>query len=165
MNPFIHIIQIFYILTEYCLVIENNVTFLLLGAVDCTHIKIVSRGGSRAEVFRCRKDFFSINVQVVCDAKLKIRDILARWPGSVHDSTIFNNSQLCALLEAGHYGEYFLLGDSGYFCKKYLLTPFVRPATPMEENYNRAHIITRNTIERCFGVWKRRLPCLQKATC
>ncbi|CAH0730586.1 unnamed protein product, partial [Brenthis ino] len=55
-----------------------------------------------------------------------------------------------------------LLGDSGYFCKKYLLTPFVRPATPVEENYNRAHITTRNTIERCFGVWKRHFPCLQK---
>ncbi|CAH2099346.1 unnamed protein product [Euphydryas editha] len=132
------------------------------GAVDCTHIKIISRGGSLAESFRCRKDFFSINVQVICDAKLKIRDIIARWPGSVHDSTIFNNSHICALLEAGHYGEYFLLGDSGYFCKKYLLTPFVHPTTPMEENYNRAHITTRNTIERCFGVWKRRFPCLYK---
>lgn len=130
--------------------------------MDCTHIKIVSRGGELSEVFRCPKDFFSINVQAVCDAKLKIRDIIARWPGSVHDSTIFNNSPLCTVLGAGHYGDYFLLGDSRYFCKKYLLTPFVHPASASEEKYNRAHITTRNAVERCFGVWKRRFPCLQK---
>ncbi|CAK1596571.1 unnamed protein product [Parnassius mnemosyne] len=27
--------------------------------------------------------------------------------------------------------------------------------------YNRSHIRTRNTIERCFGVWKQRFRCLQ----
>lgn len=26
--------------------------------------------------------------------------------------------------------------------------------------YNKAHIATRNSIERAFGVWKRRFPCL-----
>lgn len=26
--------------------------------------------------------------------------------------------------------------------------------------YNKAHIRTRNTVERAFGVWKRRFPCL-----
>ncbi|KAF9416012.1 hypothetical protein HW555_006535 [Spodoptera exigua] len=29
-----------------------------------------------------------------------------------------------------------------------------------EEEYNKSHILTRNTIERCFGVWKQRFRCL-----
>lgn len=34
------------------------------GCVDCTHIRIDSPGGDRAEVFRNRKGWFSLNVQV-----------------------------------------------------------------------------------------------------
>lgn len=132
------------------------------GALDCTHVKIISRGGMPSELYRCRKGYFSINVQAVCDSNLKIRDIIARWPGSVHDCTIFNNSHLCADFERRKYGNYHLLGDSGYYNKRYLLTPFLQPRTQAEEAYNRSHINTRNTIERCFGVLKRRFPCLQK---
>lgn len=65
-----------------------------IGAIDCTHVKIISPGGEQAETYRNRKGFFSINVQTVCDAHLRIQDIVARWPGSAHDSTIFINSSL-----------------------------------------------------------------------
>ena len=34
------------------------------GCVDCTHIKIKNPGGNNAEVFRNRKGFFFLNVQV-----------------------------------------------------------------------------------------------------
>lgn len=67
---------------------------MVVGALDCTHIKIRSPGGDNAEAYRNRKNFFSINVQTICDANLKIMDIVARWPGSSHDSTIFNNSAI-----------------------------------------------------------------------
>lgn len=36
----------------------------VLGCVDCTHIPIVNPGGNHGEVYRNRKRFFSINVQV-----------------------------------------------------------------------------------------------------
>lgn len=132
----------------------------VLGAIDCTHIKIQSPGGHNAELFRNRKGYFSINVQIVCDARLNIMNIIARWPGSTHDSTIFNDSPLCADLENGQYANSFLLGDSGYPCRTYLLTPFLRPSTPAEVAYNFAHCATRNVVERCFGILKRRFPCL-----
>ncbi|KAJ8911568.1 hypothetical protein NQ315_007950 [Exocentrus adspersus] len=51
-------------------------------------------------------------------------------------------------------------GDSAYSCKEYLLTPLLNPTTVGENNYNRAQIQTRNTVERTFGVWKRRFACL-----
>jgi hypothetical protein len=55
----------------------------VLGALDCTHVPIQSVGGDRGELYRNRKGFFSINVQAICDAKLRITNIIARWPGSV----------------------------------------------------------------------------------
>lgn len=133
----------------------------IVGAIDCSHIKIQSPGGRRAELYRNRKGYFSLNVQCICDADLKLRHIVARWPGSVHDSTIFNHSPLPAEFEMGIYGNGLLLGDSGYACKAYLLTPLLNPGNRAEQNYNRAQIRTRNTVERFFGVIKRRFPCLQ----
>lgn len=35
-----------------------------------------------------------MNVQGVCDANLNFMNVVARWPGSSHDATIFNNSEL-----------------------------------------------------------------------
>ncbi|XP_063931351.1 putative nuclease HARBI1 [Zophobas morio] len=134
----------------------------VIGALDCTHVKILSPGGEQAERFRNRKGYFSINVQGVCDSELKIINIIARWPGSVHDSTIFNDSPLCADLASGVYGTDFVLGDNGYPCRSYLLTPLLNPRNRMERAYNAAHKASRNCIERCFGVLKRRFPCLSR---
>lgn len=94
-----------------------------IGALDCTHIKISSPGGNEPEIYRNRKNFFSINVQAVCDANCKFQNIVCRWPGSSHDSTIFQNSRLRVELENGVYGDHVLVGDSGYAIKPYLITP------------------------------------------
>ncbi|KAF2905903.1 hypothetical protein ILUMI_00278 [Ignelater luminosus] len=47
-----------------------------------------------------------------------------------------------------------------YALKDYMMTPLLNPTTPAEQNYNNAHIQTRNCIERCLVVWKRRFACL-----
>jgi len=36
----------------------------VIGCIDCTHIRIVNPGGNNGEVFRNRKGWFSLNVQV-----------------------------------------------------------------------------------------------------
>lgn len=133
----------------------------VVGAVDGTHIPIQNPGGSYAEVFRNRKKFFSINTQIVCGPDLQIYDIVADRPGSVHDNRIFQASVLKRKMEQGII-DGILLGDSGYGCQRYLLTPVAQPENNSEENYNKAHIRTRNTVERTIGVWKRIFPCLSK---
>jgi hypothetical protein len=50
----------------------------VLGAVDCSHVKIQSPGGANAELFRNRKGYFPINVEAICDAELKLLHIIAR---------------------------------------------------------------------------------------
>lgn len=51
-----------------------------------------------------------MNVQLVCDSDMKIINIVARCPGSAHDTTIFNNSRLRARFEAGEFENAILLG-------------------------------------------------------
>ncbi|KAI4468079.1 hypothetical protein MML48_2g00013046 [Holotrichia oblita] len=132
----------------------------VIGTIDCTHIKIQSPGGIDAEIFRNRKSYFSINVQAIANADMIFTDIVARWPGSVHDSTIFNNTAIKTRFEEGEFTNNFLLGDSGYPLRNYLLTPLANPVARAEQLYNESHIRTRNCIERVFGLWKRRFPVL-----
>lgn len=132
----------------------------VIGAVDCTHVPIQSPGGQDAEIYRNRKCFFSINVQLICDSSGYISDVVARWPGSVHDSTIFDHSHVRALLETTQEDGY-VVGDSGYACRRYLLTPLLNPVSNAEHAYNQAQTAARNCIERTNGMLKRRFPALK----
>lgn len=80
-------------------------------------MKIKNPGGDNAVQFINRKGFYSLNVQVtvtigfswlagiyflhisnflqmVVDAKLRIRNIVARWRGCTHDARIWNECRL-----------------------------------------------------------------------
>ncbi|GFU84356.1 putative nuclease HARBI1 [Trichonephila clavipes] len=108
----------------------------VIGALDGTFVRIVSPGGEDAERFRCRKNYFALNVQTIVDSDLVIRNVVARWPGSAHDSTVFNNSAACLSLKTNAlYQDFHLLGDTGYACEKYLLTPFGNPRSLSEARY------------------------------
>jgi len=132
----------------------------VIGAIDCTHVPIQSPGGDEAEIYRNQKGYFSVNVQLICDQTAYVSDIVCRWPGSVHDSTIFDNSHLRVQLEGSAHDGY-LIGDGGYPCRRYLLTPVVNPTTNAEKAYNAAHVSARNCIERTNGIIKRRFPALK----
>ncbi|GBO01216.1 Putative nuclease HARBI1 [Araneus ventricosus] len=96
----------------------------VIGALDCTFVRIVSPGGKDSERFRCRKNYFALNAQTIVNSDLVIRNVVARWPGITHDSTIFTNSAACLTLQTNSsFRNYHLLGDSRL--DKYLLTPFV----------------------------------------
>ena len=41
-----------------------------------------------------------------------------------------------------------------------MMTPLAEPCSPVENEYQRRHIKTRNLVERSIGAWKRRLNCL-----
>lgn len=62
------------------------------GIIDCTHVEIISPGGEVPEVFRNRKGYFSLNIQCVAGPEMQFFDVVTRWPGSTHDSRIFDSS-------------------------------------------------------------------------
>ncbi|XP_067145449.1 putative nuclease HARBI1 [Centruroides vittatus] len=109
---------------------------------------------TESELTSVKHDF-----SVICDGKMKIRNIVARWPGSTHDGRIFSNGSIKEKLHRGYCNGY-LVGDGGYPCLPYLTTPFLHPQNRGERRYNKAHSRARNIVERLFGVWKRRFPCM-----
>jgi hypothetical protein len=63
-------------------------------------------------------------------------------------------------LEGTNFENGVLIGNSGYACLPYLMTPYSEPVTQSERRYNRALKVTRSLIERTFGVLKRRFHVL-----
>jgi len=53
-----------------------------------------------------------------------------------------------------------LLEDSGYLLRPWLLTPVINPTTRKQQRYNSAHTRTQSVVERGFGVLKSRFRCL-----
>ncbi|XP_033646387.1 putative nuclease HARBI1 [Asterias rubens] len=132
----------------------------VIGAVDCSHIRLYGAPlGDNEHLFVNRKGFHSINAQVICDAKFNIINVVARWPGSMHDSAIFHGSRISDRFENGRFHGV-LIGDTGYALRPWLMTPVQYPATNAERRYNRSHRRTRVVIEQTFGQLKRRFPCL-----
>lgn len=69
--------------------------------IDCTNIPICSPGGDTSELYRNRKNWMSLNVQLIAGPQLQIFDVVARWPGSAHDSRIFENSRAWNIITQG----------------------------------------------------------------
>lgn len=122
----------------------------IVGVVDGTHIRIIAPSGDQEPLYVNRKNYHSINAQVICDNKNRILDLVADWPGSVHDSRVFTTSHVGVEFADGRI-DGILLGDSGYGCTNYLLTPMLNPETQQQRSYTAAHVSTRSVIERTIG--------------
>lgn len=93
-------------------------------------------------------------------------NVNALFPGSTHDAYIWSNSMvepaLRNLFNSGNEG-FFLIGDSGYPLRPWLLTVANDDETNSpEERFNNTFKKIRATIERCNGVLKMRFRCLSK---
>lgn len=141
----------------------------VVGAIDGTHISLFSPASGVFPprlVYLNRKNFLSINCQIICDSNLKIININPRYPGSVHDSAIWQMCRVKRLLHSRYLDgdrTTWLLGDSGYPVQPFLMTPIIGadPDSP-EGRYYAAHCLARNTVERCIGLLKGRFRCLLK---
>ncbi|XP_025098862.1 putative nuclease HARBI1 [Pomacea canaliculata] len=124
----------------------------VVGCIDGTHVRIQAPWRNEHE-YVCRKNYHSINVQVICNADLLFIDVVAKWPGSVHDARILRQSSIFAAFE-GHPKpvDGVMLADSGYMSREWLMTPFLNPTTRHERRYNAAHASTRCTVERAIGM-------------
>lgn len=129
----------------------------VIGAIDCIQVRISNPGGAMSEQCRNSHGWHSLNCQVVVGPDLRIFTAVVRWGGSIPDWVIFENSRLRQVLEQGEYGH--LIGDAGYQCQRYLLTPVSYPSTPAERRYNHAHASICGRAKDAFNLIRRRFQC------
>ncbi|XP_053572056.1 putative nuclease HARBI1 [Bombina bombina] len=131
----------------------------VLGAIDCIQVAL-RPPRFMEEQYKNRKQLNSLNVQMVCDAHLRIMSVHYGFPGSCNDSHILRRSPLFRTFEEGHMPEGWLLGTATYGCRPWLLTPLLNPRTPADHKYNDAHKSTHSTIEKTFEELKSKFRCL-----
>lgn len=129
----------------------------VIGTIDCIHMRISNPGGTMTEQCRNSQGWHSINCQAVVGPDLRIMTAIVRWGGSVPDWVIYENSKLRCVLEQGEYGH--LVGDAGYQCQRYLLTPVSCPSTLAEKRYNRAHSSICHRAQHAFSLIRQRFQC------
>ncbi|XP_055997773.1 putative nuclease HARBI1 [Ostrea edulis] len=137
---------------------ENLCDGILIGI--CMEVYGKTFGGVCPADVLNRKGYHSLNVMMSCDTNFVITNCVAKRPGSCHDSRVFRESTLCRQFENGQH-DGLLLGDSGYPCKTYLMTPYNNTNDVRhKERFNSALCRTRVVIEQTYGILKRRFPCL-----
>ena len=138
----------------------------VFGCVDGTHIKIQAPTGPHENDFVNRHGVYSINVQLVCDSDIQILNSVVKYPGSAHDARMLTESKFCRDFD-WHPPPVkgYVLGDSAYPLKDWLITPYLNTNINNDvakQRYNRSQSSTRQAIERCNGVLKRRFHCLKE---
>lgn len=81
----------------------------VIGTIDCTHVRIKAPSPDPFPYLN-RKQYHSINVQVICDSVNHLLNVVSRFPGGAHDSYFMQNSSVGMRLEQGAAGDAWLIG-------------------------------------------------------
>ncbi len=132
----------------------------------CTRIKSPTEN---AQDYFNYKQFFSLNIQAICDSKGLFMDVDCRWPGSVHDAKVFANSDINLKFQTRNIQQTYFTVLPGYEAiPNYLIADPAYPLTPfcMKEFQTcteNKHVIfnsilrsARNQVECAFGRLKAR---------
>ncbi|XP_026746107.1 putative nuclease HARBI1 [Trichoplusia ni] len=137
----------------------------VIGCIDGSHFHIFTPKRDIEHLFYCRKHFYSLNVQMICDSECRIINVNAKYGGATHDAFIWENSQANRYIQDINKNneQVWFLGDSGYPQRPWMMTPIPDAAegTP-EAKYNTIHGKARVVIENTFGRLKNRWRCLCK---
>lgn len=134
----------------------------VVGLIDGTHISIRAPM-EEPEAYINRKKFHSINVQVICDENMVFTNVLAGWPGSVHDSRVLRNSTVYNTAANKFPANTHLLGDGGYPLQTWLMTPYRNNGHLIADEifFNTVLSSNRQTVERSIRLLKGRWRKLQ----
>lgn len=138
----------------------------VFASVDGTHVEIVTptnRVEDPSRLYRNRKGTNSLNVMGVVSHDHKYLAVNARYPGSVHDSAVWQLSKARSCLLQNFIAGTpigFVLADKGYPCEPWVLTPIENATTESARVYNRAHKDLRKEVEMTFGETKNTWRCL-----
>lgn len=138
------------------------------GCIDGTHLPL-KRPPQNSQDHFCYKQYFSLNIQAICDSRGYFMDVDCKWPGSVHDAKVFANSTINHKMNVGQLPKTFIALLPGYEAiPNYLIGDPAHPLTPLfikeyqtcttneEVVFNNMFCSARNHVECAFGrlkVW------------
>lgn len=159
---------------ETPLEVRNNSEFFpyfkdCVGAIDITHFRATVPTEIHGR-FCGPKDGTTQNVLAAIMFDLKFTYVLAGWEGNADDSQVLNDALSRSRRLDIPEGKYYL-GNAGYGVQKGILSPYCgvrchlkefsdHPPKNERELFNLRHSSLRTTIERCFGVLKKRFRVL-----
>lgn len=139
---------------------------LCIGYIDGTEIKLAEAPVVDHEAYFSRNHIYSIKAQVVCDNKLRIRDVVVGSPGSSHDAKIFKNCSIFKNKENYVSAHQWIAGDSAYPLSDFLITPFRSNSEQLDSSkrkaFNLRHSRYRVRVEHCFGLLKEKFGSLKE---
>jgi hypothetical protein len=131
--------------------------------VDGTPVVLSQKPAVDGEVFFNRKGSYAFNIQLIVDDKKAIRFYQIGWPGSVADTTIFDKSSIVLYHDKFFSEDEYILADSGYALKSFVIVPYKQPAASLPHNriFNELFSSCRCGIEHANGIWKNRWASLK----
>lgn len=130
------------------------------GAMDGIALKIScpksTDGVTNPGDYFCQKGFYALNMQAILDPHKRFLWLSSGHIGSCPDARAFPETYLYQLLLAKAQmlidNGLFLVGDSGYFLRSFLMVPFDRPASKSpRDNFNYFLSNSRIVSECAFG--------------
>ena len=111
-----------------------------------------------------RKQYYTINVQAICDARRYFRWYSAEATGNTHDATAWGLTSLSKrLAESKVFADngFYIVGDAAYACSNWIMTPFKGTNLDSDKDaYNFYQSQTRINIECAFGLLQSRFGIL-----
>ena len=144
------------------------------GCIDGTHIPIKAPILNSQDYYNY-KQFFSLNVQGVCDFKGYFMDVDCRWPGSCHDAKVYANSTINKSMHSNQIpiiykqiilGEEkipnYIIGDPAYPLTPFCMKEHESCKSNAQTVFNNMLRTARNPIECAYGRLKARWGILTK---
>ena len=85
--------------------------------------------GEQSEVFFTKDKNYAHNVILVCDHERRVIFYNLLWPGSVHDSRIYRNTQPFQHPERYFSEGQYFLGDAGFAIGRNTVIPYLKTFT------------------------------------
>ncbi|XP_020783847.1 putative nuclease HARBI1 [Boleophthalmus pectinirostris] len=132
----------------------------VIGVLDFVQVAIKAPN-SEDQSYVNKKGFHSVGVQLVCDSRGLLLSAETHWPGALRDFDVLQRSALYKTME--DLGQGWLLGDSRYPLRKWLMTPVDYPESPADFRYNLSHTTTHEIVDRTFRAIQTRFKCLDSS--
>ena len=102
------------------------------------------------QMFWCRKQFYSINTQVVANDE-RIYDVDCGWPGATHDARVWTRSEVKRHIDSQR--MFLCVGDSGYPISEVLIKPYSTQEAGQDRRkrlFNRRLSGARTVMSECI---------------